>query len=244
MRITRNIPNVITCLNLLCGCAGIVFAMRNNSQWQVVPALLISLAAVFDFLDGLVARLLNAHSEIGKQLDSLADMVSFGLLPGCILFQMINADFAGLQEDSMHLAYVALLIPVFSALRLAKFNTDLRQTDSFIGLPTPANSLLVASFPLILFSKMSFFDTQPPLLTHTILNPWFLIALVPVLCYLLVAELPLFALKFKNFSWINNRIRYVFLGLSLTLLCIFHFSAIPLIILIYILLSVLNKQMS
>jgi CDP-diacylglycerol--serine O-phosphatidyltransferase len=219
MNVKRNIPNLITCMNLLCGCLGIVFVFKESNH-LAYSALFIVMAAVFDFLDGLIARLLNVHSEIGKQLDSLADMVSFGMLPGFMMVGLINASFQNQQQYSFHLAYLALLIPVFSALRLAKFNIDNRQTDSFIGVPTPANSILIASFPFL-----------------PICNPWLLIAVTIAMSFLLVSEIPLFALKFKDFSWRKNKIRYVFLGAVLLLLIILHFLAIPFIILLYLLLS-------
>ena len=194
--------------------------------------------------------MLKVHSEIGKQLDSLADLVTFGVAPGFIMFHEIQSAFtlSGFFQDginfgsrSYNLEYLALLIPVFSAIRLAKFNIDLRQTNSFIGLPTPANALLISSIPCIFLQT---FDPlcstcEPYLLLITLRNPAFLISLTILLSYILVAELPLFALKFKNYSWAENKVRYIFLGLSFIFLILFYFIAIPIIIFMYIILSVI-----
>jgi CDP-diacylglycerol--serine O-phosphatidyltransferase len=222
----------------------------------VNSAFLVGIAAIFDFFDGFAARILGVSSPIGKDLDSLADMVTFGVVPGIIMFQMIktgnmvqtnladyqeNGEINGAFEIYNPLNYVAFMIPVFSAIRLAKFNNDSRQSDSFIGLPTPANAIFISSFTLIdKFSefKGSAYDNEPIML---LFNPTFLIVLSFVLSYLLVAPLPLFALKFKSFGWKGNEIRYVFLGLSIGLLLAFKFIGIPLIIILYILLSVINN---
>ncbi len=198
----------------------------------VTAAYLIGIAAVADFFDGLVARALHVSSPIGKDLDSLADMVSFGVVPGAILFQLLRHALpaTGLPE---WLAYVAFVVSIFSALRLAKFNNDTRQSDSFIGLPTPACTLVVASLPLILAH-----DTFS--LQDIILNPWVLLLLALTLAGLLVAELPLFALKFKNLRWQDNSLQFIFLLLSLGLLVVLQAAAIPLVILLYVLLSVVK----
>lgn len=277
MNIKKNIPNAITCGNLLCGCLAIVSAFNGNLIWS---AYLVGIAAVLDFLDGFVARMLRVHSEIGKQLDSLADMVTFGVVPGVIMFHLIHISllpggfvFGPTEIEAMIIKYVpfiAFLISIFSAVRLAKFNIDTRQSDSFIGVPTPANSILIASFPLILnlgeyehmnslilmgneveyLNKGEYLpmvtNFLPPrgeyqLTTIIILNPWFLIGITILMSYLLVAELPLFALKFKHFKWTGNEIRFIFLGLSAMLLILFQFTAIPFIIFLYILLSLINN---
>lgn len=220
---------------------------------------MIVLAAVFDFFDGFVARLLNVKSPIGKDLDSLADMVTFGLLPGVILFQLLTValDLNDWQSpiDKAYLPYFAFVLTIFSALRLAKFNIDVRQSESFIGVPTPAITLLVGSFPLIMnnpdihndgsFTAIENLQTaityQPNFADHLLLNPYVLLGLTVLFSYLLIAELPLFALKFKNFSWAENKIRYVFLISCLVLLIIFKFAAVPLIIILYVALSVVNN---
>ena len=228
----KHIPNAITCLNLFCGCLALYFAFHNQ---LIYTAYLVGIAAIFDFLDGMMARVLGAYSEIGKQLDSLADMVSFGVVPGTIMFMLLQKSgnsFLGLSIEVV--AFFGFLITIFSALRLAKFNIDTRQTTSFIGLPTPACTIFVASLPLIL---------EHGDLMHyaVILNPWVLVLLTILLSYLLIAELPLFALKFKNLTWQDNSIRFIFLILSVILVALLKFAAIPLIIVTYILLSIIKK---
>ena len=231
-----HIPNAITLLNLLSGCFSIVSAFEGD---LVGAAYFIFLASVLDFLDGTFARILNARTEIGKQLDSLADMVSFGLAPGFILFHLINNSLiiTGLQITDNVLPYIAFLIPVFSAFRLAKFNIDTKQEFGFIGLPTPANAILIASFPLILF-----YELENSFISLNILqNTWILISISILLSVLLVAKLPLLSLKFKSISFSDNKSRYTFLLLSVILLVILKFLAIPLIILLYVIISVIEN---
>ena len=228
----KHIPNAITCLNLFAGCLALYFAFKGE---LVYTAYLVGIAAIFDFLDGMIARVLHAYSEIGKQLDSLADMVSFGVVPGTVMFMLLQRageSFLGIPMQT--LAFFGFLITIFSALRLAKFNIDTRQTTSFIGLPTPANTIFVASLPLIL-------EHGDLLYYELILNPWVLLILTVLLSYLLVAELPLFALKFKNLKWQDNSVRFIFLILSVILVVMLNFAAIPLIIVLYILLSIIKK---
>lgn len=232
MNIKKQIPNSITCGNLLCGCLGVVQAFEGN---LTLAAYLVGIAAVLDFFDGFVARLLKVSSPIGKDLDSLADMVTFGLLPGVVMFVLISASVdvteVGQYVGSEYLKYLAFMIPIFSAIRLAKFNNDTRQSDSFIGVPTPANAMLICSLPLMLeFNNFEF-----------ILNPILLCALAVVMSLLLVAELPLFALKFKHFKWTGNEIRFVFLALSLVLLIALQFLGIALVIVLYVLMSLVNN---
>lgn len=231
----KHIPNALTCGNLLCGCAGITAVLLRNEL--VLASYLIGLAAVLDFLDGFIARLLKAYSPIGKDLDSLADMITFGLLPGVIVFKLLsNYLFNDPSIDlgtATLLPHVAFIIPVFSALRLAKFNIDTRQTDSFIGVPTPANTLLIASIPLILQQHREW--------SEWITKPVTLITLSVVMSLLMVTELPLFALKFKTFAFRPNAIRYFFLLLALVLLAVLQATAVPLIIVLYILLSVIAR---
>lgn len=264
MNIKKHIPNSITCGNLLCGCIAIVCAFNGNLVWS---AYLVGVAALLDFFDGFTARLLNVHSEIGKQLDSLADLVTFGLVPGVIIFKMILLSllkfdtelakdvYTGLFNASMQVLsrlsmvginnHLILLLPflgfsitIFSALRLAKFNIDTRQTNSFIGVPTPANAILICSLPLI----QSFQPNIGELNIITLIgNSWFLIGLTIVMSFLLVAELPLFALKFKSYAWADNKIRYSFLIISFLLLTLFQFIAIPFIIFLYIIFSAINN---
>lgn len=234
----KHIPNSITCLNLFCGCLAIYFAFHGN---LVYSAYLVGIAAVFDFFDGMLARLLKAYSEIGKQLDSLADMVSFGVVPGVMMFHLIGRSLEGqstfLGFSATVFPFIAFVITVFSALRLAKFNIDTRQTTSFIGMPTPACSIFVSSLPLILANDHFGVSSY-------ILNPGTLAALTLLLSYLLVAEIPLFALKFKNLSWKDNSIRFIFVLLAVALSVLFQFTAIPFIIALYILLSIIKPSYS
>jgi CDP-diacylglycerol--serine O-phosphatidyltransferase len=238
--IKKHIPNFITSLNVLCGSLAVVFAMNGELTTAV---LLIMLAAVFDFLDGMSARLLKAYSPIGKELDSLADMISFGLAPGLLMYKLLeislfrNYFLPDLERSLTHTQLLVLgsafLIPIFSALRLAKFNVDERQTSSFIGLPTPANALFISSLALIqehgtLPSIDSFLLGTPVLLCITVL-----------FSYLLVAELPMFSLKFKNLSWRSNQVQYIFLFLSVVLLATLQFYGIVAIIPLFILISVI-----
>ena len=203
----NHLPNAVTCLNLFAGCLAITRVFAGNLE---LAAYLVGLAAAFDFADGLLARALHASSPIGKDLDSLADMVSFGVVPGAIAFSLLQRALPAHGLPGW-LAYLGFVITIFSALRLAKFNNDTRQTTSFIGLPTPACTLVVASLPLILA-----YDGFG--LTSFILNPWVLLGLAVLLSGLLVAEIPLFALKFKNLSWQDNSLRFVFLLLAIGLL--------------------------
>ena len=218
MKLLKHLPNTLTCLNLVCGCLGIVFVLEGN----VVPAAYFVWAAcVFDFFDGFAARWLNVSSAIGKELDSLADMVSFGVLPSTMMYAWLNS-----QTDNQWLPYIAFLIAVFSALRLAKFNIDTRQTTTFIGLPTPANALFLTALPFL-----------PEQVFAYIQQPWFLVVIIIVFSLLLVAELELFALKFKSFGWQGNELRFTFLALAVLLMVLMPQSSLPLIILLYILLS-------
>jgi CDP-diacylglycerol---serine O-phosphatidyltransferase len=242
------IPNLLTLANLLCGCIALVFAF----QWKLEYAsYFIFLGAFFDFLDGFAARLLKVSGELGKQLDSLSDLVTFGVVPGIILMHLlhlssiINSDMLRLGDDVMrldlqqnYLPWIGLLIPLFSSYRLAKFNIDTRQSDSFIGLPTPANAIFIASLPIII--KLDWIK-EANIADQVILHPWFLIGICVVMPLLLVSEIPLFGLKFKTFSFRENRIRYVFLALSGLMLIIFHFVSIPFILILYIILSLINN---
>jgi CDP-diacylglycerol--serine O-phosphatidyltransferase len=238
----RHLPNALTCLNLLCGCLALTFIFRGE---LVTGAYFVGIAAVADFFDGLLARALRVSSPIGKDLDSLADMVSFGVVPGVILYQLLSQAVAPRPEESdfvlpslwFFAPFLGFIVTIFSALRLAKFNNDTRQTTSFIGLPTPACTLVVASLPLILAQDS--FD-----LKSIILNPWLLIGLTVLLSGLLVAELPLFALKFKNLRWLGNRRRFIFVALALVLVLTLHAAGIPLAVLLYVLLSVPGRVRS
>ncbi|MFS4417836.1 CDP-alcohol phosphatidyltransferase family protein [Maribacter sp. 2307ULW6-5] len=243
----KHIPNVITLLNLFSGCVATVFAVWNQLE---MAAVFVALGIFFDFFDGLAARLLDVKSELGLQLDSLADMVTSGLVPGVVLFQLFAMSQTGgwnLGEMSVPgagpsgevsagslLPFVGFGVTLASAYRLAKFNLDEEQTSAFIGLPTPANALLILSLPLILFYHSSAW------LSNLILNPLFLIGLTLLSAFLLNSRLRLFALKFKNWSFKDNALRYVFLVVSLVLLVTMRFLAIPIIMLFYVLSSLVS----
>ena len=224
----KQIPNALTSFNLLFGCLSIVACLVESNL--KLAAYFIAAAAILDFFDGFVARAINANSEIGKQLDSLADCVSFGVAPGFIFYKLTNIPIDFNQFNI--LAYIPFLIPVFSAIRLAKFNIDTRQTDSFIGLPTPANSLFISAIPFVV-NQFPFF-----------INQWFLLIFPFVSAYLLVAELPLFALKFKSFTWQKNQLRYIFLLCCLISLFAFGYLGINISIILYILFSIYNNTQS
>lgn len=218
----RHIPNAITCANLFSGCIGIVFAFKGNLE---IAAYFVILSGIFDFFDGMVARLLNVKSAIGKDLDSLADMVSFGFLPGVIMFSLLQkSDYA-----SEYLPYLGFFITVFSALRLAKFNNDERQTEDFIGLNTPMNTLFICSLPFIAHD-------YPEVIGSTIL----LVAIIAITSFLLISEIKIFSLKFSDLSWAKNKIKFIFLILSAVLIAVLQFAAIPFVLVLYIALSILH----
>ena len=244
----KQIPNIITSLNLLCGCVAIMFAVSGD----LVSASFFAFAGIFlDFFDGLAARVLNAQSQVGLQLDSLADVVTSGVLPGIVMVQLLSEALTGTSLDisaifsdtanntsiESYLPFIGLLIAVASGYRLAKFNVDTRQTASFIGLPVPANTLLILSLPLII----SFQASQQ--MSDVILAPWFLIIITLVSCVLLNAEIPLFGLKFKTWNFKDNAVRYLFLIASILLLVVLKFIAIPIIIFLYILVSLFWKPL-
>ncbi len=227
------IPNLFTLGNVLCGCVGIVEIFKGN---LVMASYLVAIAAVLDFADGFVARALNAQSEFGKQLDSLADACTFGILPAMLAFSLLNQSLGCCWYSVDWLPYLAFLIALFSVMRLAKFNIDTRQSESFIGVPTPANAILWASFPLILKYHREY--------TGYVLSQPILIFLVILMSGLLVAEIPLFALKFKTFGWKNNEIKFTFLIISILLLIFLQYLAIPLIIFLYVVMSLIAPKPS
>lgn len=233
MKIKTYIPNFITLMNLFSGCLSILYFSQGNLK---MAGIMIFLAAVFDFFDGFAARILKAYSKIGGELDSLADMVSFGVAPGFIIYKLIlesHGRQAYLMFDIDILPYIAFIVPLFAALRLAKFNVDERQTTSFLGLPSPAAGLLIASLPMI---KSQLYDGQS-LFYMVITNTYFYIGTAIILSLLMVIELPLFAMKFKSFALKGNEIRYLFLLVSIILLVTLQFVAIPFIVLTYLFLS-------
>ena len=235
MTIKKQVPNTITLLNLFCGCIAMVFALKNDFEMAFY---FVSLGIFLDFFDGFFARLFQVSSPLGLQLDSLADMVTSGVVPGIVMYQMMGSSsgFPKLDWIVEPFPFVGFLITLGSCYRLANFNIDTRQTDSFIGLPTPANALFILSLPLVLRDLDSFFVLE--LLT----NPFVLIGITLLSVYMLNAEIPLFSLKIKKFSFKENTLQVVFLICSLLLLVFFHYLGIPLLILLYVLLSVLNNK--
>ena len=229
--VTKHIPNTLTSCNLISGCIAIVFALSANYTMALT---FIVVGAVFDFFDGMSARLLGVSSPIGKELDSLADVVTFGVAPSSMIYTLLlTLDKSGWNETlASAVPYVAFVMAAFSAIRLAKFNLDERQTTSFIGLPTPANALFWAA---LIVGSEDMLVAQ----SHVIL---LLIVLVFISSWLLVAEIPMFALKFKHWGWHENRIKYVFLVSCLPILLIFGISGISVIIAWYICLSIITSR--
>ncbi|MFD0941729.1 CDP-diacylglycerol--serine O-phosphatidyltransferase [Pedobacter boryungensis] len=218
----KHIPNAITCANLFSGCVGIVFAFKGELE---IAAYCVLFSGIFDFFDGMVARLLHVKSAIGKELDSLADMVSFGFLPGVIMFQLLKTS----DYSSEYLPYLGFIITIFSALRLAKFNIDERQTEEFIGLNTPMNTLFIVSLPFIA-------KDYPTVIGSTML----LLAIVAITSFLLVSEIKIFSLKFSSMAWAKNKFKFIFLILSALLIAFLQFAAVPFVLVLYIALSVLH----
>jgi len=222
----KNLPNIITCLNLYAGCLACVMALVYNNY--IGAFLFILLASFFDFMDGFVARLLKAYSSIGAQLDSLADVVSFGMAPGFIVFSFLSAS-SGTIPYASNIPFLAFLIPVFAAFRLAKFNVDKRQTSSFLGLPVPANGLFWgALIPSI------------PIGSSHIISAFFIVALIIIFCLLMVSELPMFSLKFTHYKWTGNEYPYIMILSSLLLTACFQLLGVCLSIVFYIILSLVK----
>ena len=224
----KQIPNMITCCNLISGCVATTMAFNGNIKWAVAWMII---GAVFDFFDGMTARLLHVSSPIGKELDSLADDVTFGVAPSTIVFWLLGViEYPSFLESLRGIIpYAAFIMAAFSAQRLAKFNLDTRQTTSFIGLPTPANALFWGS--LVLGCESWFESGKWGVLV--------LLLLLAVSCYLLICELPMFALKFKQWGWKGNEVKYVFAATSLVLLLIFGFlQAWWIIIALYLIVSI------
>lgn len=226
----KHIPNTITCLNLISGCIATYWAFQGNYE---LALLFIVAGAVFDFFDGMAARLLGVSSPIGKELDSLADVVTFGVAPSAMVFSFLSSFHIHLPL----VPFLAFVIAAFSALRLAKFNLDERQALGFIGLPTPANALFWGALIFSLDYRTMFEPYQLP-------DYWLYIvlALIPVSCYLLVSEIPMFALKFKQWGWRGNEVRYLFLLSCIPLLAFLGIAGIAVIIAWYVLLSVLTQK--
>ena len=239
--IYRHIPNILTILNLFSGCIAIVLSFED---YLLLAVYFIFIAAILDYFDGFAARLLKTITETGKELDSLADMVSFGIAPSVIMYHLLKMSlvyrnpsfsFESINFVEVIILFSAFLIAVFSGIRLAKFNLDKQQNNSFIGLPSPANAILIASITFILLS------TENENFQKIILNIYVLLPLILFLSILLIAKFPMFSLKFKNLSFKGNKIRYIFLGISAILLILLQTIAIPIIVFFYILLSAVNN---
>lgn len=268
-----NIPNLFTASNLMCGIISIILALSGRLEWACY---FIYFGAIFDFFDGFLARKLKVAGDMGKQLDSLADMVTFGVAPGILVFVMLvlgmdidpdhtanvvlgsSFDSSWLMIDaridllitdfwdngmSLHITnlfpFLALTIPFFSLFRLAKFNLDTRQSESFIGLPTPANTIFFTAFPLLYVVSYNSGDFDA--MIFTIIRPIYFAPIVLIMSLMLIAELPLFALKFKDFSWKNNQVRFIFLGACAILIPLLLAWSIPIIIILYLLLSLIEN---
>jgi len=249
----KQIPNIFTLLNLACGCIAIVYitqpgliADTNNDgnqfiitpQQAVIGSLFIGIAAVIDFLDGFVARLFKATSELGKQLDSLADVVSFGVAPGMILYEFLKMSYAQ-QEDgidaNMLFIIPAFIVPCAGAYRLARFNIDTQQSYGFKGVPIPAAGLLIASFPLI------FWSADKEWITQLLINKWFLYGAILIVSYLMVSTLPMMALKFKNLAVKDNWPKFLLVAVALVAGIFLQWLAVPFVFIVYVLLSLLLK---
>ncbi len=224
----KYIPNAITCLNLISGCIACIMAFEGLFPYAF---LWIIVAAVFDFLDGMAARLLKAYSPMGKELDSLADVVSFGVAPGMMIFFALKGLTLNIPLDT-YIPYIAFLLPAFSALRLAKFNIDERQTTSFIGLPTPANAMFWAS---------AIVGTHTYVEGNELLYVSVIIVLILIFCFLMISEIPMFSLKIKDFSWKNNYLRYILIASSMVLIILLGWSGIAVNIILYIILSIIFR---
>ncbi len=238
------VPNFITSLNLAAGSLAVFFGIEGQLGWAAV---FILAASVFDFLDGLAARLLRSYSDIGKQMDSLADLVSFGLAPAAMLFTMLELALFGKNQPIFEIEatfmqwvflFSVLLVPIAGAFRLAKFNLDTRQTESFLGLPIPANAIFYASLGLILELGTN------PVVSNIILNRFNLLTAVALLSALMISDLPMFSLKFKGLKWQGNQTRYIFVAICVVLVATLQLYALPLFIVSYILIALVQKVMN
>ncbi len=234
--ISRHLPNFLTSLNLFSGCLAVVFIFKGNIP---VFSILVGASLLFDFLDGFAARMLKANSSIGKELDSLADMVAFGVVPGAILYHLfiISPPFSLAGETTWYwfAGYFPFVVTIFSALRLAKFNTDPRQIVSFLGMPTPAVTIFVTGLALnVQYDRFH--------ITPYLLNSYVIGGISMILSFLLVSEIPLFAMKFRSFDWNRNKLQYLMLLISIILIVFLQIAAIPLLIVFYLILSLINNH--
>lgn len=232
MKRCKNIPNTVTCLNLISGCIASVMAVEGNLLWATVW---IIIAAIFDFVDGFTARWLKAYSPIGKELDSLADIVSFGVAPGMVVFALLRQTVPGLPFGTLsgYIPFLAFIIPAFSGLRLAKFNIDERQVSTFLGLPVPAHALFWSSLG---------YSLQPMVPGHELWLAIGVLAAITLTSLLLVSEIPMFSLKIKSVAWKGNEARYILLACALVFVVLFDFLGIAGAIFLYVLLSIFNKR--
>ena len=252
----KHIPNIFTLANLFFGCLAIVYALQlevsflyeldgqpimqsmQASLWMA--SIFIGVAAVIDFLDGFIARLLKVPSEMGKQLDSLSDVVSFGVAPGVIMYQLLRIAVMKESQDvetSIGWTYAAFLVPCFAAWRLAKFNIDTRQQYGFRGVPTPAVGLLIASFPLILY--YNYFDGS---LNELLLNRWVLYAIIAFVCFMMVADVPIMSLKFRDYTLRSNTMKLILVILAVVAAIVLKWVAVPVIFILYIILSLADRN--
>lgn len=232
MNIKKHIPNLITLINLFCGCIAVVYVSEAN---YLMAFYMVCLGIFFDFFDGFFARLFKVSSPLGLQLDSLADMVTSGVVPGYVMFSLFSNSAHELGTNAF-IPFLGFIVTLGSCYRLANFNIDTRQTDSFIGLPTPANALFILSLPLVI----EFSDSL--LMLEILTNQWVLLVITLVSAYILNAEVPLFSLKIKKFNISDNALQMSFLLISLVLLLWLHYIAVPVIIAFYVLLSVVNNK--
>ncbi|MGL2966822.1 CDP-alcohol phosphatidyltransferase family protein [Flavobacterium sp. XGLA_31] len=234
MKIKAQIPNLFTMLNLFCGCVAVVMVADFRFD---LAFYFVCLGIFFDFFDGFFARKFGVAGPLGVQLDSLADIVTSGVVPGYVMVYLLSGHYEHAPIEG-YLPYLGFVITLGACYRLAKFNIDTRQSDSFIGLPTPANALFVTSLPLVIVYG------QDTFIADMLLNQWVLLGLTLLSAYVMNAEIPLFSLKIKNFSFDKYKLQLFFLGLSVVLIVTLQFLAVPLIILLYVLLSVINNVLS
>jgi CDP-diacylglycerol--serine O-phosphatidyltransferase len=236
MNIKKHIPNTITLLNLLCGCIALIFVSKDQFEMAFY---FVCLGIFLDFFDGFFARLFKVSGPLGLQLDSLADMVTSGVVPGYVMFKMMLSSNVAMSEGCLqYFPYLGFIITLGSCMRLAKFNIDTRQTDSFIGLPTPANTLFILSLPLV----KEFYSVDSLMILEILTDKWVLLVIALFSAYILNAEIPLFSLKIKKFNFKDNALQIVFLTSAILLLVLLNYLAIPLIIILYVLLSVINNK--
>ncbi|MCC9071678.1 CDP-alcohol phosphatidyltransferase family protein [Flavobacterium sp. F-65] len=236
MNIKKHVPNAITLINLFCGCIAVIFVSKLDYEMAFY---FVCLGIFFDFFDGFFARLFKVSSPLGLQLDSLADMVTSGVVPGYVMYSLfVSSSSSHDIIGSEFTPFLGFIVTLGSCYRLANFNIDTRQTDSFIGLPTPANALFILSLPLVL----KFSDSL--MILEILTNQWILLAIALFSAYILNAEIPLFALKIKKFNLKDNLLQVGFLVFSLLLLIFFKYLGIPLVIITYVLLSVINNNFS